>query len=266
MILIESMMPNNFVGILYFVGHFFVSLFLSIFIIYNLANMKKEFQSIISIENKSYTRLPIKTHKIQFEENINDIIEKYVKPEFKEGDWIAISEKVVSVCQNNVRHISTVKAGWLANFIVKGVKKYPNDIGFSLPEKMQTAIENSGHIRAFFAMIFGAIGKLFGIRGIFWIIMGHRSSEIDGFNPAAMYPYTEYVALPPKDPERICAEIEKMFSIPSAIIDGNNINVEIIAKSLKLDLPKPLIREILLDNPMGQNDEMTPIILVKSLK
>lgn len=223
----------------------------------------KQFNLAISINNKFYTRFPIKTHKIQFGENINDIVEKYVKPEFKEGDWIAISEKVVSVCQNNARHISTVKAGWLAKFIVKGVKKYPNDIGFSKPEKMQVAIENSGYIRAFFAMIFGAAGKLFGIRGIFWIIMGHRSSEIDGFNPAAMYPYTEYAALPPKNPEKVCAEIEKRFGIPATIIDGNNINVEIIAKSPRLELPNSLIRKVLLDNPMGQNEEMTPVILIR---
>ena len=66
-------------------------------------------------------------------------IEEYVVPQKRKGDWLAISEKVVSVCQNNVRHISTVKAGFLAKLIVKFVKKYPDDIGFSRAEKMQVA-------------------------------------------------------------------------------------------------------------------------------
>jgi len=106
-------------------------------------------------------------------------------------------------------------------------------------------------------------GKVFGLRGIFWIIAGNRVAEIDGFNPVATYPYNEYVALPPKDPEKVCQDIEDKFGIAATIIDGNNINVKIIEKSKGLKLDKKLIREILLDNPMGQDDEMTPIILVR---
>ncbi|MFH1175343.1 MAG: coenzyme F420-0:L-glutamate ligase [bacterium] len=223
----------------------------------------KKFEPIIQVDKKQYERIAIKTHKIQFKENLLEIIEKYTKPAWKEGDWIAISEKVVSVCQNNVRHISTVKAGWLAKLIVKGVKKYPNDIGFSRPEKMQLVVEKTGWWRILIAMILGSLGKIIGIRGIFWRIVGKRLAEIDGFNPAAMYPYNEYAALPPNNPEKVCEDIEKKLGIPNAIIDGNNINVKIIAKSPKLKLKKNLIRKILLDNPMGQNDEMTPIIIVR---
>ena len=217
----------------------------------------------ISVNNHTYERIPIRTHLIHFGEDLLSIIQKYVLPEFKEGDWIAISEKVVSVCQNNVRHISTVKAGLLAKLIVKGVKKYPNDIGYSRPEKMQVAIETSGKLRIILAMIFGAIGKVFGIRGIFWIIAGKRVAEIDGFNPDAMYPYTEYVVLPPKEPEKVCQEIEDKLGCPSVIIDGNNINVKIIAKSQKVPVDKKLCRLILLDNPMGQDNELTPFIIVR---
>jgi hypothetical protein len=213
---------------------------------------------------QKYLRIPIKTHKIVFGEDFLSIVEKYVKPVAQGGDWIAISEKVVSVCQNNVRHISTVKASWLAKLITKGVKRYPQDVGFSIPEKMQTAIDISGYPRMILAMTIGIIGKAFGIRGIFWIIAGNRVSEIDGFNPVAMYPYNEYVALPPKNPKKVCQDVEDKFNMPSVIIDGNNINVEIIDKSMGLKLDKKIIREILLDNPMGQDDEMTPIILVRN--
>jgi F420-0:gamma-glutamyl ligase-like protein len=217
----------------------------------------------ISINNHTYERIPIKTHLIHFGEDLLSLIQKYVLPEFKGGDWIAISEKVVSVCQNNVRHISTVKAGLLAKLIVKGVKKYPNDIGYSRPEKMQVAIETSGKLRIILAMIFGAIGKIFGIRGIFWIIVGKRVAEIDGFNPDAMYPYTEYAVLPPKEPEKVCQEIEDKLGCPAVIIDGNNINVKVIAQSRKVPVDKKLCRLILLDNPMGQDKELTPFIIVR---
>lgn len=217
----------------------------------------------ISIGGRLYKRIPIKTHLIRFGENLTDLIKQYLGHEFRKGDWIAISEKVVSVCQNNVRHISTVKAGWLAKFIVKGVKKYPNDIGFSLPEKMQVAIDVSGTWRMILATILGAIGKLFGIRGIFWIVAGNRVSEIDGFNPDSMAPYKEYVVLPPNRPKEICEEIESNLGYPTTIIDGNDINVKIISQSKHLPVDKKTARLILLDNPMGQDNELTPFIIVR---
>lgn len=219
----------------------------------------------IKINNSVYERIPIKTHLIQFGEDLISSLKKYIigDRKYQEGDWVAISEKVVSVCQNHVRHISTVKASRLAKLIVKGVKKYPNDIGFSKPEKMQLVVELAGTPRTIFAMIIGAIGKIFCIRGIFWRLVGHRASEIDGFNPDSMYPYTEYAALPPQNPQRVCQEIENKLGLPAAIIDGNNINVKIIAQSAGVSVNKKTARLILLDNPMGQDDEMTPFILIR---
>lgn len=217
----------------------------------------------IIVNKKSYYRLPIKTHLIQFGEDLPFVLEKYVSPIFQLGDWLAISEKVVSVCQNNSRHISTVKAGKLAKLITRFVKKYPKDIGYSRPEKMQVAIEEAGYIRIVLAIILGGITKPLGICGIFWRVAGKRVSEIDGFVPYAMSPYDEYAILPPKNPKKICQKIEDKLKIPCTIIDGNNINVKIIAKSSKLGLSKKIIRKVLLDNPMGQDKELTPFILVR---
>ncbi len=218
----------------------------------------------IEVGEKTYCRQPIKTHLIDFGEDLLKNVKKYVQPHFESGDWLAISEKVVSVCQNKVRHISTVKVGWLAKLLVKGVKKYPQDIGFSRPEKMQVAVDIVGHFRMIIAMIIGGIGKLFGVRGVFWKIAGNHVSELDGFVPDAMPPYDEWIVLPPNKPQEFCQKIEDRLEIPTVIIDGNNINVEVIAGSNNVPLSKELVREILLDNPMGQDDEKTPFILIKN--
>lgn len=215
-----------------------------------------------SKDGRTYPRRAVRTQMIRFGEDLIGVLRREIGEQKLPGEWVAISEKVVSVAQNNVRHISTVKAGWLAKLIVKGVKKYPNDIGFSRPEKMQVAVEMAGYPRMLLAMALGAVGKLIGIRGIFWIIAGNRVSEIDGFNPDAMSPYDEYAVLPPRDPEEVCAAIERELGLPSVIIDGNNINVKAIAQSGGVPVSPALAREILLDNPMGQDDELTPFILV----
>ncbi len=219
----------------------------------------------MEVAGQKYARIPVKTDIINFGDDINSIIEKYIPSKFQEGDSLVISEKIISVCQNNFRHISTVKTGWLARLIIKGVKKYPNDIGFSRAEKMQVAVDVSGRLRMILAVIFGAIGKIFGIRGIFWIVAGKRVSEIDGFNPDAMDMYKENAILPPQNPVKVCQDIEDKFIFPSVIIDGNNINTKILGKSAKVLLRKKELRLVLLDNPMGQNDELTPFVIIRKV-
>ena len=216
----------------------------------------------ITVEGRTFLRWGIRTPKVAFGDDLLGLVRTYAVPAIQPGDWIALSEKVVSVCQNNVRHISDVKAQWLARLIVKGVTKYPKDIAWSHPQKMQAAIDMAGYPRMLAATFFGTITRAVGIRGVFWRIAG-RVSEIDGFNPDSMWPYTEYAVLPPIDPERVCQKVEDELGIPAEIIDGNNIDVKIIAGSRGVPADKRLSRLILLDNPMGQDEEMTPIILVR---
>jgi len=205
----------------------------------------------------------VRTRMIVFGDDLDALVREYAGPLAKPGDWIALSEKVVSVCQNNARHISTVKVHWLARLIVKGVKKYPEDIAWEHPAKMQAAIDMAGYPRMLLALVAGGLTRLVGMHGVFWRIAG-RVSEIDGFNPRAMYPYTEYCILPPKDPDEVGQRIEDQQGIPTSIIDGNNINTKIISLSRGMPVDARLARLILLDNPMGQDDEMTPIILVRA--
>ncbi len=229
----------------------------------NLPNKGKNLT--IKIAGQKYARIPVKTHIINFGDELFSIIEKYILREFQKGDCLVISEKIISVCQNNFRHISTVIVGWLAKLIVKGVKKYPNDIGFSRAEKMQVVVDISGKLRIILAIILGALGKIFGIKGVFWVVAGKRVSEIDGFNPDAMDMYKEHVILPPENPVKTCQEIEDKFNFPTVIIDGNNINTKILGFSRGVFLSKKDLRLVLLDNPMGQNDEMTPFVLLRRI-
>jgi hypothetical protein len=216
----------------------------------------------IDVDGKTFERVAVRTRMVKFGDDLDALVGEYAKPLAKPGDWIALSEKVVSVCQNNVRHISTVKVSWLARLIVKGVKKYPEDIAWEHPAKMQVAIDMAGYPRMLTALVVGGLTRLVGVHGVFWRIAG-RVSEIDGFNPRAMWPYTEYAILPPKDPEKTGQRIEDQQGIPTSIIDGNNIDVKIISVSRKLPVDAATARLILLDNPMGQDEELTPIILVR---
>ena len=219
--------------------------------------------SPITIGGATYLRIPIKTHLIHIKEDIAPIIRDLVVPHAKKGDWIAISEKFMSISEGRVIHESVVKPSLLAKLLVKGVTKHKDDIGYSHPKKMQVAIMQSGYTRMILAMILGSITRLFGRRGDFWRIAGNRVSEIDGFNPDAIPPFNEFAMLGPADPSAASQELEQRFGVPAAIIDGNNINVEVLGLSAGVPMMAEHVREILLDNPMGQSDELTPIILVR---
>ncbi len=211
-----------------------------------------------------YERYPIKVPcLIKFGENLENVLREFVKPHFKKGDWVAISEKIISISENRVRHISTVKVTFLARIVTRGVRKYKNMTAWSRPEKVQIAIEEAGAWRIIPAMILGAIGKVVGIRGLFWIIAGHRVSEIDGFIPEDMYPYTEWAVLPPPDPQGVCDKVEENTGMPAVTADANYINVKILGVSRGVGLDKKTARLVLLDNPLGQGNKMTPFVIVR---
>jgi hypothetical protein len=153
--------------------------------------------------------------------------------------------------------------GWLARFITLGVKKHKNMTAWSRPEKMQVAIEIVGVPRILLAAGVGAVGKLVGKRGWFWIVAGHRVSEIDGFIPEDMYPYTEWGVLPPPDPQGDMERVERATGIPMVTADANYIDVQILGVSRGVRLDKKTVRQILLDNPLGQGNKMTPFVIVR---
>ena len=75
--------------------------------------------SMREIDGIAYERVCVKTHMIHIKEEFDPLIEKYVKPLIQTGDWIAISEKVVTISQGRVVHESVIHPGWLAKLIVR---------------------------------------------------------------------------------------------------------------------------------------------------
>jgi len=197
-------------------------------------------------------------------EDVGAVIALYAAEQITPGTTICLSQKLVSICTANVRHISEVQDTWLARMIVKYVTKNDNgDIGYSHPKKMQVAIEEVGYPRMVAAVVGGGFSKfVLRRRGDFYRIAGHHIAEIDGFNPDAMAPFDQYAMLPPPHPDQICDELAERFGCAAYIIDGNNINVEVVGSSANLPLSRADAREVMLDNPMGQGNELTPIFLI----
>jgi hypothetical protein len=122
----------------------------------------------------------------------------------------------------------------------------------------------AGWWRMAIAMILGGLSRVvLRRRGDFYRIAGHRISEIDGFNPATVKPFDEFAMLGPADPDAAAAELAAHVGAPVAIVDANNINVEVLGTSPAFPVDRDTVREAVLDNPLGQGDERTPIIVVR---
>lgn len=228
----------------------------------------------VKFDGEQYLRIPVFTHFIEVGENLEDVLEKYAKPELKPGDVLCISCKIVSITHKDLLvHTDSVKISPLARLIVKFVKKWPNDIGYSSPRKMQVAIERAGYPRMILALIVGSLLKLIGKPGYFYRIAGNQINAIDGFTVG----YTEkqifadYAFLPPrpKQAKEMCNKYEKLLNVPVAIMDGNNIENNIIGVSDSLEklYTTEQWKEIMKGNPQGQEDDgnNTPLVIVRKL-
>lgn len=225
------------------------------------ANENKEI--LREVNGKKFNRYAIKTHFVQIGENYIDIIEKYIKPIYKEGDFISISEKIISLCQGRVIYKKNMKVSFLAKFLSKFAMSSDAGIGVDSPYKMQVAIDLCGRFKVIYAAILAGIGKIFRKKGIFYDIVGQEISGLDGFYGKVFPEYSEYGIRIPENSTEVCDEIYNKLGIKAMIVDANDFNVEILGKSNSLNYDDKTLSQIIKDNPAGQSKQLTPIILIR---
>lgn len=107
---------------------------------------------------------------------------------------------------------------------------------------------------------------MFGIKGVFYKIAGREVSGLDGFYDGAWKEYKDIgIELPYKSKE-VCNEIKNKLGISSMIVDSNDFGQVILGKSDDIKLEDKTLREIIKDNPAGQGQQRTPIILIRKVE
>lgn len=210
-------------------------------------------------------RYLIKTHFITSSDNLVDIVSKYVVPKAEQGDVIVLCQKIVSIIQNRVVYKKDVKLGFWAKFLSRFAKKTPYGFSVGNPLKMQLAINLAGLPRILFACFCSGITKIFGISGIFYRVAGHQISQIDGFYGKAFPQYAEMGILGPKDCDKVCEQLKNKFGFSFVVADVNVLGRNLLGRSQDLRSKEKLILEILKDNPAGQSNQQTPIIILRKI-
>ncbi len=217
----------------------------------------------ITVRGFSYARYPLKTSLINANDNLDAIIRSYAFPFLQQNDILVISERIIAIMQGRSFLIRDIHpTGW-AYFLSQFVSKHKGGIGLKSPYTMELAIQEVGLLRILFASLCSIITKPFGLRGVFYHVVGSHINAIDGPCTYTLPPGNKSAKLGPKDPMKVASSLSKSFHIPIVIIDANDYGVRILGYSKGVDTS--LMRKIFCDNPLGQSDEQTPLAIVRKM-
>lgn len=220
---------------------------------------------VIETETGTYERYPIKTKIVMEDDDLVEILNECVAPYLQDDDMIFMSEKIVAITQGRAFPVSEIKPSKLAHFLVKFVYKSPYGIGLGSPWTMELAIREVGKVKIVFCAIIAGICKLFGIRGVFYNMLGERVRAIDGPCDYTLPPYNTYAKMAPAKPNEVAKQLTKaMNGHKVIIIDANDIGVNILGKPDK-KMDEDALAAIFKDNPLGQESQQTPIAIVRKI-
>ena len=217
-------------------------------------------------EKKSYQRYAVQTHFIEVGEDKCELVERYIRPLYKKGDVLSFGAKVMAMCEKTVRTKEQVKPGFWAKLLAPRASETTAGIGMHDPYKLQLAIDMVGAPKVVFAAIASAVTKLFGVKGVFYKIVGPGVAGIDGFYYRSSFErYKSLALINPENAEERCDEILGKTGIPTVLMDANDIDQNQLGKCHGFPLTDAQIQDALKDNPSGQGDELTPFILIRPL-
>lgn len=218
----------------------------------------------IEFNGRKYARFPIKTHIITKSDDIIEVCRKYAGPHLQNNDLLFVSERIVAISQGRAFPIKDIKPSPLAKFLVKFVHKSPYGIGLGSPWTMELAIKEAGILRIIVGALAAAITKPFGIRGVFYKIVGKNINAIDGPCDYTLPPYNQYAKLGPLEPEKVAKKIKSEINHDVVIIDANDLGVAVLGKSTE-DISDNFCKNVFKDNPLGQSSEQTPLCIVRKI-
>jgi F420-0:gamma-glutamyl ligase-like protein len=226
---------------------------------------KKGKEPIVQFNGEKFQRIWVKTHIITEKDSIINVVENYTRPQLHNSDIVTIAESVVAIVQGRAIPITKIKPGLLARILWRFVRKVPYGIGLRSPWSMQCAIQEVGGFRILAAALISAFSKLLRRRGDFYKIAGKQAAMIDAAHTAGVKEFYECVIMGPKDPELTAQKISDKINHPVAIVDANDISgCWVVGASKGLDTN--LVEAVMADNPAGQDDSLTPIIIIRKIE
>ncbi|MCM1983937.1 F420-0:Gamma-glutamyl ligase [Lyngbya confervoides] len=202
--------------------------------------------------------LPIPTHLLNPLDDYVEIVQRYVVPHAQPGDIVAIGETPIAIMQGRWRHPSEIQPGWVATHLCY----------FFMPTSslatacgMQALVDIVGPGRVLLAFLLGSVAKIFRIPGMFYRLAGEQARLIDDVT-GTLPPFDQFIVLGPDQPDQVVDQIQTATKLGAAIVDVNDLKrVKTLAASSDVSLN--ILESALRDNPAGNGDEQTPVVLIR---
>lgn len=203
--------------------------------------------------------IPVHTKILTNKDNIVDAILEYAGKDITSRDIVCTAESVLAITQNRYVRPEELNVCWqarLMNRFVPGAGSMASIYG------MQAAMEEEGKWNMLYSFIVGAVSKIMGKPGVFYARC-RQASLIDDVT-GTMPPFDKCIVYGPANADRVCEDIKNATGAYGAVVaDVNDLNrAAVLGKSSGIDPQR--IAQILIDNPFGNDNQKTPIVIIKN--
>ena len=206
--------------------------------------------------------VPITTRILTPKDDIVDAIEHYTRDIITADDVVTVAESVVAITQGNIVRPDEMHISDLAKLCCLFIPDYGS---LATPHGMQALMDREGEWRVAGALVAGFLGKIIGIRGLFYKWGGRQAALIDDVT-GTMPPFDKCVVYGPEKPEEVVANLKaRMNCFGAMIADVNDLKrSRIVAATPEMDAQ--LASDLLIDNPFGNASQKRPICVLKNFR
>ncbi|MGE5580413.1 MAG: tetratricopeptide repeat protein [Bacillota bacterium] len=218
------------------------------------------------------TRISIPTGLITEAYGPVETVTRHAKDKVRPGDIVALSSCVAAILEGRMLMEGTVPISPIARMVARYIAgahhtgAFKSSAPMANPLSAQTAIEEIGTLRLLVAAAIGVIGKLFKIDGWFYVVSGEQVAQIDDIL-GSVPPYDYYVMMGARDACALSDKIAEALGagVGAAIVDANDLGIAwAVGYSKGIDVK--WLERSLSDNPAGNQEQMTPIVIVRPEK
>lgn len=230
--------------------------------------LDKKDKDTFAYEGKKYKIIKYKTIIFKKGDDLIGYMKELLLPSFQQNDIITIAESILGVTQGRAFPVEKITPSRWAYFLYPWVSNVTYGTGLGMAETMECAIREVGIRRILKATLFGAMDKITKNHGSFYKIAGPRVKSID-FKKEHPVPYEgshNYIVLSPANPHGFCKNIYEITKCATAVIDANNVSVDVLGLYPDSKAMKQLLLTAMKGNPAGQDNEKTSIIVIREIK
>jgi tetratricopeptide (TPR) repeat protein len=205
-------------------------------------------------------RIPIRTPLISSRTGLLPLLDEVSAAERTDDDVLVLAESAAAAGQGRLVPLELVTPGPLAHLLSRFVGK---DGPLHSPEGMQGAIMELGRPRVALGALAALAGKALGRRGWFYRVGGPQAAMIDDV-AACLPPHDHHLIFGPADPDGLATDLSGELGCGVAIVDANHRSgAWTVGASPGVD--RRWLEAVLADNPAGNEDEQTPVVIVRAL-